>query len=89
MSDIIGFLFGWLCGFCLAIIFFADYVRLHSDKHNTQKPHTAAQCKNVVFSGYRPTGILNTNNPPRGGTGVPEKYPILSETEKSEYGSLR
>lgn len=88
MSDIIGFLFGGLCGFSLAIVLFADYVKIHSSKLNNSNPYVMNPSKNMIFLGYQPRGTLNTDNPPRGGTGVPSKYTKMQEADTLECGEI-
>jgi hypothetical protein len=77
MSDIIGFVFGAICGLSLGIIIMNECFK---PPKNSGKPKVVNPAENTVFVGYQPKGSVNISNPPQGGTGVPklpEKEPLI------------
>jgi hypothetical protein len=75
MSDIIGFVFGALCGLTLGIIIMSECFKQFDNPGNSK---VVPPAENTVFVGYQPKDSVNSSNSSQNGAriGLSEKEPL-------------
>jgi hypothetical protein len=81
MSDIIGFVFGALCGLTLGIIIMGECLK---PSNNPENPKVVNPAENTVFVSCQPKDSLDIPNPLQGGAGISK----LSEKEPLKIAKM-